>query len=563
MSPASLGQSPGDQIEQQLQQQERLIQRQEERLEALRRQQENERRTRTDRHPDHNEQLPAESVSDACLVIEQIVIDDVESIEYASIEPLIAPYRGQCLSVKDINSILTKVNRLYTDHGFITSRAYIGPQDLNLGILTIKVVEGTVEHIERPLTDPNKQSLQKIFRNLDGKVLNLRDLEQGLEQINRLASRSATMALLPGSVSGQSIVEVSEIKTTKAWQIRHKIDNSGQLATGEIQHQLFGSAENLMGLYDYSYFSLQADDGSLSKDQFSRSAGLHWDIPFGYWTLSTDHSYFKYSSIIATPVQSFISAGDSRSNEIRVARLLSRDQVSKTKVSLSIKRKTSHSYIENVLIEASSRTHSIASLGLSNDRYLKSGGILSSSIKIHRGLRILGGMNDRGQEAAGPKAEFTKFSLGVNLSRPLGNPSKKLSYASRFQYDYSADELYGSEKISLGSDYSVRGYKGVGISGARGGYWRNDIKWTYTVDKSRPMSRWLSTISPFIGLDIGAAFVATQEGVEHQSIKGWAFGIGTSSSHWSLNLLYSEPWAPRPSLRAAKSQLSIDFSAIF
>ncbi|MBO1916314.1 hypothetical protein J4727_12560 [Providencia rettgeri] len=35
--------------------------------------------------------------------------------------------------------------------------------------------------------------------------------------------------------------------------------------------------------------------------------------------------------------------------------------------------------------------------------------------------------------------------------------------------------LYGIERISIGGQYSVRGYHEQSLSGNRGGYWRNEI----------------------------------------------------------------------------------------
>ncbi|MTC50436.1 hypothetical protein GKR59_12395 [Providencia alcalifaciens] len=53
--------------------------------------------------------------------------------------------------------------------------------------------------------------------------------------------------------------------------------------------------------------------------------------------------------------------------------------------------------------------------------------------------------------------------------------SNGLTYLTSFFGQYSPDNLYGIERISIGGQYSVRGYHEQALSGNRGGYWRNEI----------------------------------------------------------------------------------------
>jgi hemolysin activation/secretion protein len=40
---------------------------------------------------------------------------------------------------------------------------------------------------------------------------------------------------------------------------------------------------------------------------------------------------------------------------------------------------------------------------------------------------------------------------------------------------WSPDRLYGSERLTLGGESSVRGFKEQYLSGDNGGYWRNEL----------------------------------------------------------------------------------------
>ena len=78
-------------------------------------------------------------------------------------------------------------------------RAYLPQQDLSGGRLEIVVIEGKVSAIEVEDGDQQSISLGNVAPFIEGKALNLRDLEQALDQINRLASNSATVDTLHGA----------------------------------------------------------------------------------------------------------------------------------------------------------------------------------------------------------------------------------------------------------------------------------------------------------------------------------------------------------------------------
>lgn len=51
-----------------------------------------------------------------------------------------------------------------------------------------------------------------IFPGVKGSVLQLRDIEQGLDQLNRLPSNNATMRIEPGAEAGSSRVLINNVQ---------------------------------------------------------------------------------------------------------------------------------------------------------------------------------------------------------------------------------------------------------------------------------------------------------------------------------------------------------------
>ncbi|MFZ5279895.1 ShlB/FhaC/HecB family hemolysin secretion/activation protein, partial [Enterobacter roggenkampii] len=71
-----------------------------------------------------------------------------------------------------------------------------------------------------------------------------------------------------------------------------------------------------------------------------------------------------------------------------------------------------------------------------------------------------------------PRAEFRKWSLNASFQRPITRNAWWLTSAYG---QWSPDRLYGSERLTLGGESSVRGFKEQYLSGDNGGYWRNEL----------------------------------------------------------------------------------------
>lgn len=95
---------------------------------------------------------------------------------------------------------------------------------------------------------------------------------------------------------------------------------------------------------------------------------------------------------------------------------------------------------------------------------------------VSRGLRMLGATADDPERNGAPRSEFRKLGLSASYFYPLA-PS--LYYLTSAYGQTSADNLYAGERISIGGQYSVRGFKEQYLTGNRGAYWRNELNWQW------------------------------------------------------------------------------------
>ena len=100
---------------------------------------------------------------------------------------------------------------------------------------------------------------------------------------------------------------------------------------------------------------------------------------------------------------------------------------------------------------------------------------------------------------------------------------------------YSPDVLYGSEKISMGDEYTVRGYKGDSISGDKGYYVKNEFAYNLNIPK-------IGSISPYIGYDFGETWNNEVHDVyRYGYMRGFAFGIKYYGEIFNFDIAYTKP----------------------
>ncbi len=146
-------------------------------------------------------------VKGLCFTINRIVPDGASLINDRQQEKLFAPWVGKCLDMSRINQLTDAVSDWYISRGYITSRAFLTPQDLRTGVLHLKVLEGRLQAIH--MDGAPASELAMTFPGLEGRILNLRDVEQGMEQINRTRTTPVQIEILPGDQQGWSVVHLT------------------------------------------------------------------------------------------------------------------------------------------------------------------------------------------------------------------------------------------------------------------------------------------------------------------------------------------------------------------
>jgi len=463
-----------------------------------------------------------------CFDITTIVVEGVTRFPPEKIENISAPYRQRCLNLNDINQLLKEITHLYLNAGFITSRAFLQPQSLKEGRLTILVVEGKLAAIDSLDGSISERQLSWAFPAENTQLLNLRDLEQGLEQLNRLQQNRAEMDIEPGTQAGDSRVIVRNT-LRRALHGGAGINNSGSEATGEWLLSGWLSWDNPASINDNLYLSLS--DALDAPDQAkSRSYSLAYSIPYGYGLYTYSTNYFEYQQLVRGTAVNFTTSGTSYNQTLNADYTLLRRQRDKLALSSSLTRKQSKNFLEDVFLETSSRVLYLIDLGAVYTRPLERG-MLRGTLKWYRSVDWFDATTKI--VSAETDFQFDKYTLDVSLNTAIDIFGKPYFYTSSAHLFYSPEKIIASEALSIGGRYTVRGIESEGLFGYRGGYWRNELAYAHNfANRGR--------LNAFIGLDLGASDTPEIANKGTEWLVGSALGISYSYSSFTVDLTYSK-----------------------
>ncbi|BBR59206.1 MULTISPECIES: ShlB/FhaC/HecB family hemolysin secretion/activation protein [unclassified Klebsiella] len=410
------------------------------------------------------------SSSGPCFTVNRIVLDGATLMDARRQQKLLSPWLNQCLDIARINQLTNQVSDWYISQGYITSRAFLTEQDLRSGELHLAILEGRLEKIR--MDGASGRELNMTFPGLEGKILNLRDIEQGMEQINRARTTPVQIEILPGDKQGWSIVHLTAAPEFPL-SGSVSVDNSGQKSTGVGQINAGLNGNNLLGLADrWFIYGGRSSAFSNAKDAQNFAAGV--SVPYGYSLLDYSYSWNNYLSTIEHNGYLWRSSGDTETHRVNLSRVLFRNGDIKTGVSLGLSHRINHNYLDDILLQSSSRKLTSLLFGLNHTQKMW-GGVGTFNPTFSRGMPWLDAERDGSKNGDLPKAQFRKWSLNASFQRPVAD---NLWWLASVYGQWSPDRLYGSERMTLGGESSVRGFKEQSISGDNGAYWRNELSYT-------------------------------------------------------------------------------------
>ncbi|PPV04819.1 outer membrane hemolysin activator protein [Xanthomonas bromi] len=462
--------------------------RQQERERVLREQQEARPDVRLQQAPaDGVERLP--SNESPCFRIDRIVLDGDGAKAFAwalkAANPRQDPAIGRCLGTEGINLVMKRVQNAVISRGYVTTRVLAAPQDLTGGTLTLSLVPGRLHTARFSEPASARAAIANAVPARRGELLNLRDIEQGLENFQRVPTVTADIQIAPaeGSSAGPG-----ESDLAIAWQQRSRIrtslslDDAGSEATGKLQANGTLSLDNPLGLNELFYVSLgKGVFNGAGKDTDSWT--VHYDVPYGYWLFGATASSYDYSQAVAGATETYDYSGRSRNAEARIDRLLFRNAAIKFGAYGRGWWRQSTSAIDDTEIQVQRRRTAGWELGL-NHRQFFGKVTLDASLGYRRGTGAFDALRAPEELAHAfdpsiPLEGTSRIKLIVadtQLVVPFQIGNQRLRYSASWRAQWNHTPMAPQDRFAIGGRFTVRGFDGEAtLSGDRGWSLRNDL----------------------------------------------------------------------------------------
>lgn len=516
-----------------------ILRRQDEREREQRRQQEQTPDVRLPRTgvPAVSEQFPAKETP--CFPISRITLagELAEKFQFglASVISGGDPAIGRCLGTQGINTVLTRVQNAIVAKGYVTTRVLVAPQDLKSGELVLTVIPGRI----RKIRFSDKASPRGTYVNAmpakAGDILNLRDIEQGLENFKRVPTAEADIQIKPAegadAAPGESDLVIDYAQATP-FRLSLSVDDSGSKATGKYQGNLTFSYDNWWTLNDLFYVSLNHDVGGGSYGAHgTRGSIVHYSIPLGYWLLSATASESRYHQSVAGASQTYIYSGTSENFEVRLSRVLYRDASRKTTGFIQGYLRKSNNFIDDTEVEVQRRRMAGWALGLSHREFLGKS-TLDANLTYRQGTGAFEALRAPEEAFGEGTSRPTIITADVAFNVPFEVSNQHLRYSGNWRVQWNRSPVVPQDRFSIGGRYTVRGFDGENtLTAERGWLIRNDIG----------LALGQSGQELYFGADIGQVGGPTSELLLGKTLAGAVLGLRGGGHGFTYDLFVGTP----------------------
>ncbi|ABE35786.1 hemolysin secretion/activation ShlB/FhaC/HecB family protein [Paraburkholderia xenovorans LB400] len=433
------------------------------------------------------------------------------------------PFLGRQLGRNRINLLLRRVTEAFIAHGYITTRAYLGAQNLSSGKLEIRVVAGHVAALTlngKPLRpgDPKAGLFDThggglatdagtawAFGDSRGDVLRLPDLEQGVDQINRLRRNQAEIQILPGEAPGDSVVAITNHYGDRFYYDAG-VDNYGSPQTGTLRYRAGVEADNLIGLQESLSLNYVGSENSNAL-VFSTA------VPIGYQTVSYTTSLSEYQQAIGDTA---LLDGRTFSQILGWNDVLTRSNAGRMSLDVTLTKMSTQRSVNG--IELTPQNLTVLRAGVNGLRRFVAGDQAAAAtwdVGVSEGLPWLAASHDAPDiDSTNAHSQFTMLDATGTLQRAIGHiGSTAWQYSGTLRAQFSPVSLFNTNQIFLGGMDTVRGFREGGVSGDSGFYLRNEAVW-------QNVPAWHDAhLQPYVFLDGGKAHLVAQG--------GWPTLVGT------------------------------------
>ena len=409
---------------------------------------------------------PAMSAADSKrILVRHWRITGAHIFTVAQLDPLIREFRGQKLTLAELNGVAARITAYYRRHGYLLSRAYVPAQDIRDYTVEIAVIEGHLAEIVVTNTSPVAGSL--ITKHLEhlrsiGPVEG-HTLERSLLLLSDVPGVDVRSTLMPGIAVGTSDLDV-QVHGTSRVNGSVDADNFGNSYTGEYRG---GGTLNVNSPLNYGdLLTLRASTAGSGMSY----GHVSWQVPVGGNGLKFGVADSELHYRLRGKFTSLDANGSARVDTLWTAYQLIRSEYANLALQLTYDGKHLDDKIDSTASD-SHKTLGVFTLGLSGNQTdgFGGGGVSTYGLNLvsgHLSLDPVTAAIDAGEGGHHTEGRYEKLVLNYSRTQRL---SEEVSLYASLIGQLSNKNLDTSETQSLGGAYGVRAYpqdEGIGDDAA-------------------------------------------------------------------------------------------------
>ncbi len=387
------------------------------------------------------------------------------------------PFLNRPLTLDQIKEAAEAVTNLYAQKGWL-AQAVVPPQDVQKGIVTIKIIEGKVGKVIIKL-DKSAQSRLKSSvitkfvsnGNPPGGFINLNALERDLAILNEIPGNQVDGELSEGGLEETTDILVNA-RDTGLFAGRVDASNYGAANTGPAQAVASLSLNNPSGYGDQVTLDAIGSEGSAYGQ-------LKYGLPVGYdgWRVSAGVSALNYRTL--SSFSNITSRGTAQTYGIYSNYALERTARSNKNITVNFENKNYNnltSGVQSSNYQINNLNAGINGANFLDQTYVNWGATLTlGSLSINNTNQA---NNDT--QGAATKGTFGKIGFNGSVTQPL--PIKRTNLVGSVYGQLANKNLNSAEQLYLGGPYGVRAYPVAQGGGAQGAVASAEINHTLIQD---------------------------------------------------------------------------------
>jgi len=491
--------------------------------------------------------LPDES---PCFVIHAVTWEGADDFDWLERAPAIL---GHCVGGEGLTVYRRWVATQLMERGYITTQVLIPAQDLSTGHLVVHLIPGRMGKIYQQPESLGWPAL--AFPAAKGELLNVRDLDQALENVRRLPGQSAsTLNLIPGAKLGESDVIIQHPSNASRVLGLLTADNAGIDATGRNQLGAIVAIDSPAGLYDQLLLTYNSDTDFSNHTRGSSAKSVAWNVPAGYALVSLGASEWSSKQELLKNVEGRSVALLSRTRRIdaSLGYVVQRSNRSKSVLNARLVQRKDRSWVASTELRQLQRQITSYELGLTHRASLgfakfTAEGAIRGSLP---GLSKTPGALYEQQDWDG---RYHIFTAKAGFDIPFELCAMRLGYRNAWFYQYAPVAVPPTEYMQIGGRYTVRGFDGnTTLAGPTGWTLRNELSIAIA-----------SASQAYAAMDAGAvSSVGSQHG-GHLQLAGVAVGLRGSISRFGYDLALGMPVKTTDALKSSTPTLDFSLSSRF